>query len=219
MSRPSGARYRHAAGRQRTGRQRSRRATTSGSFRAVVYAGVDPLTRRPVYLKATARTEKQAQVELGKLLGKASDGRRPESDATVAKLLEEYVQIAGWDLSTREGNLGYIRRTIKPALGSMQVRKVRGPLLDRFYARLMRCGNLACTGKPFTEHRNVPDLRPDPADPRLGWQQAADGVRTAIRSGQLASGDTLPSMPDLARPQGLKPGTARHALIALAEEA
>jgi integrase len=24
----------------------------SGSFRAVVYAGVDPLTRRPVYLKA-----------------------------------------------------------------------------------------------------------------------------------------------------------------------
>ena len=84
---------------------------------------------------------------------------------------------------------------------------------------MMRCGNLACTGKPFTEHRNVPDLRPDPADPRLGWQQAADGVRTAIRSGQLASGDTLPSMPDLARPQGLKPGTARHALIALAEEA
>jgi len=42
----------------------------SGSFRAVVYAGVDPLTRRPVYLRATARTEKQAQVELGKLLGK-----------------------------------------------------------------------------------------------------------------------------------------------------
>ena len=37
----------------------------SGSFRTVVYAGVDPLTRRPVYLKATARTEKQAQVELG----------------------------------------------------------------------------------------------------------------------------------------------------------
>jgi integrase len=190
----------------------------SGSFRAVVYAGVDPLTRRPVYLKATARTEKQAQVELGKLLSKACDGRRPESDATVAKLLEEYAQIAGWDLSTRESNLGYIRRTIKPALGSMQVRKVRGPLLDTFYARLMRCGNLACTGKPFTEHRNVPDLRPDPADPSLEWQQAADRGRAAIRSGQLAPGDTLPSVPDLARLQGLKPGTVRHALIALAED-
>jgi hypothetical protein len=40
-------------------------------------------------------------------------------------------------------------------LGSTQVRKVRGPLLDTLYARLMGCGNLACTGKPFTEHRNV----------------------------------------------------------------
>jgi len=157
----------------------------SGSFRAVVYVGVDPLTRRPVYLKATARTEKQAQVELGKLLGKAYDGRRPESDATVAKLLEEYVQIAGWDLSTRESNLGYIRRTLRPALGSMQVRKVRGPLLNTFYARLMRCGNLACTGKPFTEHRDVPDLRPDPADPRLEWQQAADRVPSHCSSGVL----------------------------------
>ena len=121
-------------------------------------------------------------------------------------------------MSTRESNLGYIRRTIKPALGSTQVRKVRGPLLDTLYARLMRCGNLACTGKPFTEHRNIPDLRPDPADPRLEWQQAADRVRAAIRSGQLASGDTLPSVPDLARLQGLKPGTVRHAFLALAEE-
>lgn len=80
-------------------------------------------------------------------------------------------------------NLGSIRRTIKPALGFMQVRKVRGPVLDTFYAWLMRCGNLACAGKPFTEHRNIPDLRPDPADGRLEWEQVADGVRAAIRSG------------------------------------
>jgi hypothetical protein len=121
-------------------------------------------------------------------------------------------------MSTRESNLGYIRRTIKPALGSTQVRKVRGPLLDTLYARLMRCGNLACTGKPFTEHRNIPDLRPDPADPWFEWEQAADRVRAAIRSGQLVSGDALPSVPDLARLQGLKPGTVRHMFLALAEE-
>jgi hypothetical protein len=73
----------------------------------------------------------------------------------VAELRDKYVSIAGWDVSTRVSNLGYICRTIKPALGSTQV---RGPLLDTLYARLMRCGNLVCTGKPFTEHRNVPDL-------------------------------------------------------------
>ena len=121
-------------------------------------------------------------------------------------------------MSTRESNLGYIRGTIKLALGSTQVRKVRGPLLDTLYARLMRCGSLACTGKPFTEHRNIPDLRPDPADPRPEWQQAADKLRAAIRSAELAPGDALPSVPELHRLQGIKPGTVRHALLALAEE-
>ena len=91
-----------------------------------------------------------------------SSPTRPTCDFTriPGLLLDQYLLTAGWDLSTRESNLGYIRRTIKPAIGSMQVRKVRGPLLDTFYARFMRCGNLACTGRPFTEHRsNVPDLR------------------------------------------------------------
>jgi hypothetical protein len=133
------------------------------------------------------------------------------------RLLDQYVSTAGW-VSTRESNLGYIRRTIKLALGSTQVRKVRGPLLDTLYARLMRCGSLACTGKPFTEHRNIPDLRPDPADPRPEWQQAADKLRAAIRSAELAPGDALPSVPELHQLQGIKPGTVRHAILALAEE-
>jgi integrase len=190
----------------------------SGSWRVKVYAGTDPLTGREIRFRKTCKTEQAAQIELGRLLAQAAAGRQPDSSVTVAQLLDQYVLAAGWDVSTRESNLGYIRRTIKPAIGSTQVRKVRGPLLDTLYARLMRCGNLTCTGKPFTEHRNIPDLRPDPADPRLEWQQAADCVRAAIRSGQLASGDTLPSVPDLARLQGLKPGTVRHAFLALAEE-
>ena len=42
---------------------------------------------------------------------------------------------------------------------------MRGPLLDNLYARLQRCGNLACAGKPFTEHWHVPDLRVRRAGP------------------------------------------------------
>lgn len=190
----------------------------SGSFRAVVYAGTDPLTRRPVYLKATARTEKQAQAELGKLLGKASGGRRPESDATVAKLLDEYAQLARWDLSTRETNEGYIRRTIKPALGHIQVRQVRARTLELLYARLRRCHDPSCTGKPFTEHRSVPDLRPVPGDPRPAWQHAADAIRDAITAGMLTPGDPLPSVPELNAQQGVRVSTLQHALKLLAEE-
>ena len=105
----------------------------SGSWRANVYGGTDPLTGREIRFRKTCKTERAAQIELGKLLEQAAAGRQPDSGVTVAQLLDQYVSTAGWDLSTRESNLGYIRRTINPALGSMQVRKVRGPLLDTFY--------------------------------------------------------------------------------------
>jgi integrase len=189
----------------------------SGSWRVKVYAGIDPLTGREIRLRRTCKTERAAQIELGKLLEQAVAGRQPDRAVTVAQLLDQYVATAGWDVSTRESNLGYIRRTIKPAIGSTQVRKVRGPLLDTLYARLMRCGNLTCTGKPFTEHRNVPDLRPDSSDLQPEWQQAAGKLRAAIEAGELAPGDALPSVPDLAQLQGLKPGTVRHMFIVLAE--
>src|SRR5262249_48762698 len=161
------------------------------------YAGTDPLTGREIRFRKTCKTERAAQIELGKLLAMAQSGRQPDSDVTVAQLLDQYVSTAGWDVSTRASNLGYIRRTRTPAPGSLQVRKVRGPILNTLYARLMRCGNLACTGKPFTEHRTVPDLRPDPPDRGLEWEQAADRMPAAIRSGQLTTGDLLPSVPDL----------------------
>ena len=62
----------------------------SGSFRVSVYAGMDPLTRRAIRLKSTVKTEQQAHIELGRLLKEASEGRTPESDATGAKLMDEY---------------------------------------------------------------------------------------------------------------------------------
>ena len=152
----------------------------SGSFRVSVYVGTDPLTRRAIRLKATAKTEQQARIELGRLLKEASEGRTPESAATVAKLLDEYAAIAPWDVSTRQTNEGFIRRTIKPALGHLEVRKVRGPVLDQLYARLKRCGDLSCTGRPFTKHRNVPALVINPRD-RCGHPHGADCLRSSRR--------------------------------------
>jgi integrase len=190
----------------------------SGSWRARVYAGVDPITQREIRLKATAKTEQQAYIELGWLLKQASEGRTPESGATMTKLLDEYAAIAPWDVSTRQTNEGFIRRTIKPALGHLQVRKVRGPILDRLYAELKRCGDLSCTGRPFTEHRNIPALVINPRDPRPAWQQVTDTLAETIRSGFLASGDELPSITELVTLQGIGTGVMRHALEALAAD-
>jgi hypothetical protein len=103
-----------------------------------VYAGKDSLSGREIRFRKTRRTEVEAQIELGRLLELARSGRQPDSDITVAELLDAYVPVAGWDVSTLETNLGYVRRTIKPALGTREVRKVRGPLLDNLYTRLQR---------------------------------------------------------------------------------
>ena len=103
----------------------------SGSYRVSVYAGVDPLTRQEIRLRSTVKGELQAQIELGRLLKEASEGRTPEVNATMAGLMDQYVAIAEWDVSTRQTNEGFIRRTIKPALGHLEVRKVRGLILDK----------------------------------------------------------------------------------------
>jgi hypothetical protein len=87
----------------------------SGSYRVAVYVGRDPITRRQVYLRRTSKTPIKAQITLGKLLEQAQAGKEPESDATVAQLLDQYMPLAEWDVSAREGFGGYVRRTIRAA--------------------------------------------------------------------------------------------------------
>ena len=190
----------------------------SGSWRVKVYAGTDPLTGREIRLRKTCKTERAAQIELGKLLEQASAGRQPETNATVAELMDRYTEVADWDLSTRKANEFYIRRVIKPALGHLQVRKIRGPLLDLLYAQLKRCGDLGCTGKPITEHRNAPVLIVDPASRQPAWQQVADTIGNAIRSGMLTSGEALPSVREMNDLQDVPVATLQHALAVLAGE-
>ena len=95
---------------------------------------------------------------------------------------------------------------------------MRGPILDKLYAELKRCGDLSCTGRPFIEHRNVPVLAVNPRDRRPAWQQVAATLTEAIQSGVLAPGDELPSITELSALQGIGTGVIRHALEALAAD-
>jgi len=76
----------------------------SGSWRVKVYGGTDPLTGREIRLRKTCKTERAAQIELGKLLEQAAAGRQPETNTTVAELMDQYAKVADWDLSTRKAN-------------------------------------------------------------------------------------------------------------------
>ena len=190
----------------------------SGSYRVHVYAGTDPLTGRAIRYRQTVKTQQQARIVLGRLLEQAADGRRPDSRVTVADVLARYMAVAELEPSTRETYGGYIRRTILPALGSMELRKIRGPVLDTFYARLRRCGDLACNGRPFTEHRAFPGVVIEPSDPRSAWRQAATAIREAVASGRMAPGQQLPSVRELAAQHGLPVSALRRALEELATE-
>ncbi len=48
-----------------------------------------------VHGRKTCKTERAAQIELGKLLAMAQAGRQPDSDVIVAQLLDQYVSTAG----------------------------------------------------------------------------------------------------------------------------
>jgi DNA-binding transcriptional MocR family regulator len=91
-------------------------------------------------------------------------------------------------------------------------------MLDTFYARLRRCGDVACTGRPFTEHSSFPVLTVDTADRRPPWQQVAGIIRETTGSGRLAPGEQIPSVHELAARHGIRTVTLQHALTALADE-
>ena len=137
------------------------------------------------------------QIELGKLLAMAQAGRQPDSDVTVAQLLDQYVSTAAWDVSTRESNLGYIRRTIKRALGSTQVRKVRGfrGILHPLIQHRQRPVNLIALGRPSAPGRSLgrPSL-PAGRAAHVGEARRAVFVRDLGSVGREADG-VIPAIP------------------------
>jgi integrase len=123
----------------------------SGSYRVHVSAGRDPVTGKPRRLKRTVKTETQATEELAKLLRAAEADRIPDDSATVGVLLDRYLDVADIEASTRDAHEGYIRRTVRPVLGDVRIRKLRPDMLDSLYAHLKRCSRL-CGRLPKTEH-------------------------------------------------------------------
>jgi len=124
-------------------------------FRARVYAGKDPITGKQGYLRGQVRpTRGEAEKDCARLLAQVEAEQLPEQAATLSTLLDRWMEVADHELSTRDATEGYVRRTIRPALGDMPLRKLqyRVDIFDRFYTHLRRCNGL-CDGRPHLDHR------------------------------------------------------------------
>jgi Phage integrase family len=70
------------------------RELPSGSFQVIVYAGTDPLTKKPRYLRETLKTYGAAEVALTRLQGQVDQNRQPKSDITLGQAISRWLDIA-----------------------------------------------------------------------------------------------------------------------------
>ena len=68
----------------------------SGKYRARVYAGLDPLTRKKRYLLQTAATYEAAQKAATKLQQQVDEDQHPKSDITVRQAIEQWSMSRHW---------------------------------------------------------------------------------------------------------------------------
>jgi integrase len=115
------------------------------TWQVIVHAGHDPITGKRRNLTGTARTKREAQALRARLLTQVNEGKRPATDATVAQLLERWLELADLAWSTRVTYQGYVDRAILPALGHLPLRRLDTATLDRFYTTLRTRGGTGGT--------------------------------------------------------------------------
>lgn len=118
------------------------------TLQVVVYAGRDPRTGRERYLRETVRdttptkARKKAEGIERRLKLTVDDGRHVVTDATVAELLDQWLELAAPDLSPRtvSGYRSHIENHIRPTIGDVELAKLTTAHLDRLYGKLRARG-------------------------------------------------------------------------------
>ncbi|MDD7942517.1 hypothetical protein PHK61_29305 [Actinomycetospora lutea] len=86
----------------------------SGSHRAWVYAGTDPLTGRPRRLRKTVGTYAEAEKALTRLQRQVDEDQHPKSEITVRRAVEQWLEVVELEDTTRERYDDLIRLYVLP---------------------------------------------------------------------------------------------------------
>ena len=129
--------------------------SASGSLRVRVYAGVDVLTGRDLYLKQTVsagpRAAQRAEQARDDLIRQVQEGRHPRTNASLQQLLERHLAATQVEPRGRETLRGYLRKHVAPLIGDTPIGSVNAEVLDSFYAELRRCRD-HCDGRSPVIH-------------------------------------------------------------------
>jgi integrase len=127
-----------------------------------VFAGRDPVTGTKRYvtesIPGTDRAaHRRADKALTRLQAQVDKQRAPETSLSLSRALDEWLATNELEDTTRRTYVGYIERTIKPAIGAEPIARLNARTLESLYRDLRRC-RTRCDGKPAIEkHARVGD--------------------------------------------------------------
>jgi len=115
----------------------------SGARRVKVYAGIDPISKKRLYLRETVpagpNVDREAEKVRTRLLSDVYERRHPRTDATVAQPIDRHLADARLGIKTRINYRSQADKHIVPCIGREKIRTVDATITDSFYAELRRC--------------------------------------------------------------------------------
>lgn len=125
--------------------QGSLRERAPGVWEVRVRSGRDPLTGRCQQVSRTVHGEKRAaEAQLARLATEIDNGAHRGTSESVGYLLDrwaEHLEMLGRSPKTIDGYRSIIRARLRPALGSVALRRLQPADLDRFYRALSQTGS------------------------------------------------------------------------------
>jgi integrase len=138
-------------------RQRGTIRQRGQSFQVTVYAGLDPLTGKRMFLSESTTDAAEAERIRKRLVAQVDDQRGPRTSTTFGSALAAWLRTHEAEETTLDGYRGYVQRTIEPALGSVPLARVTAQVLEELYADLRRCRHQCRDGEPAVDHRTAVD--------------------------------------------------------------
>jgi hypothetical protein len=114
----------------RAPRRRGNIEPRAGGYRVRVYAGIDPVTKKQIYLRETIpagpNAKREAEKAVRRLQHQVDDDRAPRTSASLNQLLDRYFDVGVTNVAprTRREYMSKASKHIRPFLGTTPISKI-----------------------------------------------------------------------------------------------